>query len=405
MKFLVKRIFVALVVLASLLVGVPASASGVSWTGTWAASPQVPNAGFEPNWSASGFADQTVRQVVRISAGGPLVRIRLSTVYGSGPLALAGATVGRTSPGAAVSSVRHLTFSQRRSVVVPAGSEIASDPVALPVGALSHVTVSLYFATPTGPATFHSGATATSYRAAGDHASDPSAAAFTETTHSWYFLSGVDVLSLRRDAVVAFGDSITDGALSSLDADNRYPDELAERLGGRLGVLNEGIGGNRVLNDSPCFGEAAVRRFARDVLAQPDVRTVIVLEGINDIHSSEISFECFVPNPVVSVAQLIEGHRSLIRQAHARGVRVVGGTVMPYKGSFAYTERGEAVRDGLNAWIRSSGEYDAVVDFDRAMASSDDPDAMAAAYDSGDHLHPNDVGYRAMAEAVDLRVL
>jgi lysophospholipase L1-like esterase len=204
---------------------------------------------------------------------------------------------------------------------------------------------------------------------------------------------------------VAFGDSITDGAASSLDANNRYPDELAERLRGRHGVLNAGIGGNRVLNDSSCFGEAAVRRFERDVLGRPDVRTVIVLEGINDIHASDIEFECFEPNPVVAASELIEGHRTLIRQAHARGVRAIGATVMPYKGSFAYTERGEAVRDALNTWIRTSGEYDGVVDLDRALASSDDPDVIAAAYDSGDRLHPNDAGYHAMAAAVDLRTL
>jgi lysophospholipase L1-like esterase len=406
----VKRTLAALAVISSLLVSAPsaASATGVGWAGGWAASAQPPNAGFEPNWSLDGFTGQSVRQVARVTAGGPLVRIRLSTVH-SGPLSLTGATIARAGETGAVrpGSVRRLTFDHRPGAEIPAGREIASDAAALPVGPLDEVAVTLYFATPTGPATFHSGATATSYRAAGDHLSDTSANAFTETTHSWYFLTGVDVLdtSPRRDTVVAFGDSITDGAGSTLDADNRYPDELAERLRGRYGVLNEGIGGNRVLSGSPCFGEAATTRFARDVLSRPDVRSVVVLEGINDIISSDFDFECFKPNPEVTAADLIAGHRSLIRQAHARGVRAIGGTLTPAKGFDLYSERIEAARTELNTWIRTSGEYDAVVDFDRALADPNDPKAMLPAYDSGDHLHPNDAGYHAMAAAVDLRTL
>jgi lysophospholipase L1-like esterase len=406
----VKRTLAALVAISSLLISASsaASATGVGWAGGWAASAQPPSAAFEANWAVEGFADQTVRQVVRVTDGGPLVRIRLSTVH-SGPLSLAGATIARTSPGGAVrpGSVRRLTFGHRAGTEIPAGREVASDAAALPVGPLDQVTVTLYFATPTGPTTFHSGATATSFRAAGDHLSDTSAAAFTETTHSWYFLTGVDVLdtSPRRDTVVAFGDSITDGAGSTVDADNRYPDEVAERLRGRYGVLNEGIGGNRVLSDSTCFGEAATKRFARDVLSRPDVRSVVVLEGINDIISSEFDFECFKPNPVVTAADLIAGHRALIRQAHARGVRAIGGTLTPVKGFALYSERIEAARTGLNTWIRTSGEYDAVVDFDRAVADPNDPKAMLPAYDSGDHLHPNDAGYHAMAAALDLRTL
>ncbi|MCS7481460.1 SGNH/GDSL hydrolase family protein [Umezawaea endophytica] len=405
-----KRTMVALAAATSLLISAPAvaSAAGPGWAGGWAASAQPPTAGFEPNWSLAGFSDQSVRQVVRLTAGGPLIRIRLSTVH-SGPVSLAGATIARTAEGGAVrpGSLRRLTFGHRAGVEIPAGREIASDAAALPVGPLDEVTVTLHFARPTGPTTFHEGAAATSFRAAGDHLSDPSGAAFTETTHSWYFLTGVDVLdtSPRRDTVVAFGDSITDGAGSTVDADNRYPDELAERLHGRFGVLNEGIGGNRVLSDSPCFGEAATKRFARDVLSRPDVRSVIVLEGINDIIASDIEFECFVPNPEVTAADLIAGHRSLLRQAHARGVRVIGATVTPVKGFAAYSERIEAVRTELNTWIRTSGEYDAVADFDRALADPADPRALLAAYDSGDHVHPNDAGYHAMAAAVDLRAL
>jgi lysophospholipase L1-like esterase len=205
--------------------------------------------------------------------------------------------------------------------------------------------------------------------------------------------------------VVAFGDSITDGSLSTPDANNRYPDELAERLvaaGRPTGILNAGIGGNRLLSDAPGFGERGVARFQRDVLSQPRVRTTIVLEGINDIGMGEAA------GTPVTAEQLIAGHRALARAARAAGVTVIGATITPTKGC-PYpgysTERGEAVRDAVNHWIRTSGEYDAVADFDRALADPADPDRMRGEYDGGDGLHPNDAGMRAMAEAVDLRSL
>jgi lysophospholipase L1-like esterase len=209
----------------------------------------------------------------------------------------------------------------------------------------------------------------------------------------------------NRGAVVAFGDSLTDGSFSTPNADNRYPDELAERLvtaGRPLGVLNAGIGGNRVLTDAPGFGEKATARFQRDALERPGVRTVIVLEGINDIGMGEAA------GTPVTAQQLIDGHRALIRAAHARGVRVIGATITPTKGvpyPGYYTERGEAVRDAVNHWIRASGEYDAVADFDRTLADPADPDRMRPEYDGGDALHPNDAGMHAMADAVDLDTL
>ena len=353
-----------------------------------------------------------MRQAVRVSRGGSSVRIRLSNVYGTGPLRLTGASIGRAGDGASVrpGSLRRLTFGGRAGTVVPAGKQASSDAVFLPVAALERLTVTWYFADPTGPVTFHPLAIATSYRAAGDHVFDRAGDAFTETTQSFYYLSGVDVVgpSPRRDrgAVVAFGDSITDGAFSTPDADNRYPDELAERLvdaGRRLAVVNAGIGGNRLLTDAPGFGERATARFQRDVLDQPGVRTVIVLLGINDIGLG------VGPDAQPATAdQLIDAHRALIRAAHARGVRAVGATILPFAGvSFPgyYTEAGERVRDAVNEWIRTSGEYDAVADFERAVADPADPDRLRADYDSGDGLHPNDPGMRAMAEAVPLRSL
>lgn len=392
------------------LVAPPAGAeSGLGWAATWATSVQEPHVLVSPVLAVEGFDNDTVRQVVRVSAGGPAVRVRLSNAHSGTALKVGGATVAVAAEGAALrrDTVRHLTFGGKRTVVVPAGGEIVTDLVLLPVAPLQRLSVTLYFPTKTGKVTGHTFADATSYHAVGDHRADVAAGAFGETTQSFYYVSGVEVVDLspRRNVVVAFGDSITEGAGSTPDADNRYPDELAERLRGRVPVVNAGIGGNRVLNDSPCFGDRAVDRFARDALGQPDVRTVILLEGINDIGFSEIDFECAVPNPRVTAADVIAGYRQLIRQAHAKGVRVVGGTLMPYKGSDYYRPQGESVRDEVNAWIRTSGEFDGVADFDRAVVSPTDPDALDPAYDSGDHLHPNDAGHRAMANAVDLASL
>ncbi|MEH1124352.1 GDSL-type esterase/lipase family protein [Micromonospora sp. CPCC 206061] len=399
------------IVTAVVATATPAGAHpGGRWTATWSTAniASFPDFFGTPNWSG-GFDDQSVRQPIRVSQGGSALRIRVSNVFGTGPLRLTGASVGRAGDGADVrpGSLRTVTFDGRRSTVVPAGRELASDPVALRVAPLERLTVTLYFARSTGPVTFHLMSMATAYRASGDHLVDRSGAAFGETSQSWYLLSGVDVIGAApkhdRGTVVAFGDSITDGAFSTPDTDNRYPDELAERLvaaGRRLAVVNAGIGGNRVLADADGFGERATARFQRDALDQPGVRSVIVLEGINDIG--------LLGGQPVTTAQLIEGHRALIRAAHDRGVRVIGATILPFKG-VAYpgyfTEEGERIRDEVNHWIRTGGEYDAVVDLDRALADPADPDYLRAEYDGGDGLHPNDAGMRAMAEAVDLDVL
>ncbi|MGW0547676.1 SGNH/GDSL hydrolase family protein [Streptomyces altiplanensis] len=386
-----------------------------AWQGGWAASPQAPIAPFGPNWSEQGFADHTVRQVVRVSTGGTKARIELSNRYGSAPLRITGATVARTDEGASVEagSVRRLSFGKDRSVTIPAGGKALSDGVPFRVEALESVTVTLYLAAPTGPATFHAVASATSYRADGDHRFDRGAAAFKETSDSWYYLSGVEVSgggAPRRDGVVAFGDSITDGVGSTPGTNNRYPDELAERFaaaGQPRSVVNHGIGGNQITNDTAWAGEKAVARFGKDVLGEPGVGTVIVLEGINDIGGSGSSWQGFPggPTPEVSAEQLVEGHRTLIRQAHAKGIKVVGATLTPVKGSAYYSEVNEAKRDAVNHWIRTSGEYDAVVDLDRALADPADRDRMLPVYDSGDGLHPNDAGFRVMAEALDLDTL
>ncbi|WP_217197215.1 SGNH/GDSL hydrolase family protein [Streptomyces buecherae] len=414
--------------------------AATTWSAGWAAPVQRPSAGFEENWSEAGFDRQTVRQVVRVTGGGSAARIKLSNRYGEQPLRISGATIARSAGGAAVrpQTLRKLTFGNRPSVTIPAGGEGASDAAPLRVSAFDTVTVTLYFAKPTGPATFHAQAYAHSYRAPGDHRGDRTGSAFGERTRSWYYLSDIELTgdrsthtphtgrianqagggadpdapggasrpgASRRGAVVAFGDSITDGYGSTVDANKRYPDQLAERLsaaGRARSVLNAGIGGNLLLNDSAWYGDRALDRFERDVLDKPGVSSVIVFEGLNDIGFSEVDLPTYKPNPQLSATELIDAYRELIARAHAKGVRVVGATILPFKGAEYHTPRAEAKRQQINTWIRTSGEFDAYVDFAAALADPADPLALDPAYDSGDHKHPNDAGYRAMAEAIDL---
>ncbi|MER7004249.1 SGNH/GDSL hydrolase family protein [Dactylosporangium sp. NPDC000555] len=343
-------------------------------------------------------------------AGGTQVRIRLSNAYGSAPVRLTGATIAQSTTGAGVQpgTVRVLRFGHGEQTVVPVGRSVVSEPAALRVTALDALAITLYFKTPSGPATFHQDGLTTTYRADGDHRYDLGSASFRgETSHSRYFITGVDVSGAGAPpgAVVAFGDSITDGHGSTAGADNRYPDQLAElllRSGRHVSVVNAGIGGNKLLADSPCYGERAVTRFDRDALSQPGVRTVVVLVGVNDIGAGGYPdyFGCGASREV-SAPDLIAAHRQLIRSAHRVGVRVVGATVTPMKNFTGYySAEKEAVRDQLNSWIRGGGEYDAVVDLDRLLADPKDADALAAPFDSGDGLHLNDAGADLIARAV-----
>ncbi|MFD0001844.1 SGNH/GDSL hydrolase family protein [Streptomyces sp. NPDC127178] len=371
------------------------------FTTSWTASPQLPGEGFTPNWSREGFWRQSLRQVVRLSAGGGRVRVRLSHAYGTSPVRIAGASVGRTAAGAAVEpgSLTRLTFGGAGEAEIPARGELVSDDVPLAVAAGESVTVTLHFDTATGPATFHAQAFTTSYRSEGDRSSEPCGEGFDAATESWYFLSAVEVDAGRTDAVALFGDSITDGFGSTPGADRRWSDVLAERTG--RPVLNAGIGGNLLLNDSAWYGEKGVHRLHRDVLDRPGVDTLVVLLGLNDIGFSETDEQpTYKPAPVLEAGELIAGHRELIRQGRAAGVRVIGATLLPFGGSDHWGERAAKVSHELNEWIRSSGEYDAVVDLNRALADPADPDRLRPSYDFGDHLHPNDAGYEVMAEAV-----
>jgi lysophospholipase L1-like esterase len=390
---------------------------GPGWSASWTSATQRPVAGSDatgPNWSMDGFTNQTIRETVRLSGGGGSVRIRLSNAYGDHPLVITGATIARTSTGAAVQpgTVRPLTFDGRRSTTIAAGHLKASDAAALHVTPLESLTVTLYLAGATGPATFHEDGLTTTYRAGGDHRSDIGGAAFNGgTSHSFYYLSGVDVAAGgSRGTVVAFGDSITNGHNSTPGGDARYTDGLADRLTSahrELDVANVGISGNLLLSELPCFGGSGVDRFRRDALDQPGVRTVILLEGENDIWDSEGNFGCGVTSRVTA-DELIAGYESLIAAAHVRGVRVVGVTITPFKAPYiapADFARAEAIRVRVNDWVRTSGAYDGVADFAGAVADPDDPQQLSPAYNSGDFLHPNDTGYAALAAAINLRDL
>ena len=387
------------------------------WSATWASAMQPPVAGngtTAPNWS-DGFSDQTVRQVIRVSSGGRQVRVRLSNLYGTRPLQVTGATIARTRDGATVEpgTVRSLTFHGARSATIQTGRIAASDPAALPVSPLESLTITLFFAGSTGPSTFHEDGLTSTYRAAGDHRFDTGPAAFAnEASHSFYYLTGVDVTGgPTRNAVVAFGDSITNGHNSTVSGNDRYPDALAGRLvlaHRPLAVANSGISGNMLLSELACFGEKGVARFQRDALDQPGVRTVIFLEGTNDIWDSEGNYGGCGQTPRVTAGQLIAGYQTLIRAAHARGVRIIGATIIPFKAPYmppAGFLRAEAVRDQVNHWIRTSGEFDAVADFAEAVADPADPEELNPAYNSGDFLHPNDAGYREIAAAIKLNEL
>lgn len=383
-----------------------------TWSAGWSAAVQRPGINFGENWSETGFDRQSVRQVVRLAGGGTAARVRLSNRYGTGPLEVAAASVALAAEGAAVrpGTVRTLSFDGAPTVRIPAGGEVWSDAVELRTAPFDPVAVTLYFAGPTGPVTFHAQAWADSHRAAGDRTREAGGEGFGETTQSWYVLSDVEVAGdgAYPEAVVAFGDSITDGFGSTPNTDSRYPDALAARLaaeGRQLAVVNAGIGGNLLLHDSPWFGERALARFDRDVLDRPGVRAVIVHVGLNDIGFSEVDLPTYKPDAPVSVEELVAGHRELIRRAHERGIRIVGGTILPFKGSEYHNARAEAKRSAVNAWIRGSGEYDAVADFSAALVSPGDAEVLHPAYDSGDRKHPNDAGYGVMAGVVDLGAL
>ena len=367
-----------------------------------AASHLVTTWGAADDVAGGTLSDVTVRNIVRTSVGGTGLRIRISNANGDQPLTLDSAYVGRQDSGAAVvpGSSQRLTFSRQTAVTVPPGAEAISDPLPGAVAARQSFTVSMHVVGTTGAITAHNRAMQHSYKSAsGDYAADESAAAYRTESSAWYLLDAVLLTAPHTVGTVAtLGDSITSAVGTTIDTNRRWPDVLAERLGQlpaprQLGVSNEGISGNRVLGGVAKPGSAgasALARLDKDVLTKPGVQTVLLLEGINDIYAG------------ATTDQLIAGYRQLIARVHASGRCIVGGTLTPMGRSFVYTEAKEAVRREVNEFIRSSGEFDGVADFDAATRDPAEPTRLLPAYDGGDGLHPGDAGNLAMGNAVDL---
>jgi lysophospholipase L1-like esterase len=381
------------------------AASRAGWVATWAASPQAATDGVQP---AQGFRNQTVRNVIYTSVGGDALRVRLSNLFGTKPLTVGAASVGIVIDGAALvpGSSSALTFGGKRAVTIPRGESVVSDAIAATLAPLRELAISLYLPQGTGPVTHHLFSMQTNYVAPGDHAADEKAAPFTAIEQAWYYATEVDVWSNTADGtVVAFGDSITDGNESSVGAEGRWPNFLARRLiaayGDRApGVVDEGIAGNRVLTGSPCFGQSAAQRFERDALSVAGVRAVIVLEGTNDYGFAQgAATACTTQQDKNVTAAAIEaGYRRLIAMAHARGVRVYLATITPRGGNVPLLRE-------VNRWIAAShaaGVSDGVIDFAGAVAMPGYPDHLDAPYNSGDGIHPDDLGYDVMASAIPL---
>jgi lysophospholipase L1-like esterase len=405
--------------------------TGEHWVGTWATAlvgrmpdgtalapvppaPPVPGAPATPTPTPEpplNFDNQTLRQIVHTSIGGDRARVVLANTFGTAPLAIGAANIAIRDKGGSIAtaSSRSLTFSGRTTATIPAGAVLVSDAVNIKVPPLSDVAVDLYLpgntATGSSPLTMHTGALQTNYvSASGNHAGAAEIPS-PKTTQSWFYLARVEVAAPQQTgAVVTIGDSITDGSRSTPDTNNRWPDHLARRLAAqnvRLGVLNVGIGGNRLLTDG--VGPNALARFDREVLAQTGVTQVVVLEGINDLGLASRS-----QTPVPAADDLIAAHRQLVERAHARGLRIYAGTLTPFDGTTIagyWSKAGDDIRQAVNRWLRTSKTYDGIIDFEEKTRDPGKPTWFLAQFDSGDHLHPGDAGYKAMADVVPLELL
>jgi lysophospholipase L1-like esterase len=382
--------------------------TGLNWVTTWSASPStLPPGMLPPEEVTDVFNNQTLRLIAHTSIGGDMVRVRISNIHGNKRLHVGAASIALQAEGSNVVSdtLTRLTFGGQESITIARGGIVFSDPIAFSAPALSNLSVSLYFPQATGTATTHQAAAQTSYVSAAGNFSTSSDFNVAEEIPVWHYLTAIDVG--RNDditAIVTLGDSITDGVGSTTDLNNRWPNYLARRLLNDanvpdFAVVNAGISGNRVLQEnSPLFGENLQSRFERDVLALSGVSHIVLLQGINDI-----GMPIMFPGEDVTVDEIIAGYRQIINRAHDRGIKIIGATLTPYEEAFYYRPEGEVKRQAVNAWIRNSGEFDGVIDFETPVR---DPSSVTRLLPSftADNLHPNDDGYKVMADAIDLNL-
>ena len=380
--------------------GYAESGSSNIWVGTWSTAPQLVEPGNMP--PSPGLNDNTLRQVVRVSIGGDSLRVRFSNEFSTGTVTMKAVQVAISTGSSTIeaSTNKELTFNGNAEVTMNPGVVISSDPIAFALKPRMDIAITISFGQTSPDVTGHPGSRTTSYLLAGNKTSIVDFTGYVHTDH-WYVINGIDVKTDKPSAAVAIlGNSITDGRGSGTNRQNRWPDILSEYLlknhkTSQVGVLNLGIGGNCVLRN--CLGPSGLSRFNRDILKQQGVRWIIIMEGINDIGQT--------PDSVVAsqvAIDLIAAYRQMIQDAHADGIKVYGGTILPFKKSFYYTDYREAARNTVNAWIRTSGNFDAVIDFDKAMRDSTNSLSILPAAQSGDYLHPNEAGYKMMGEAIDV---
>jgi lysophospholipase L1-like esterase len=385
----------------------PGASSGLAATSATAQRGRGPAGSI---FRVTTLSNQTVRMILRTSIGGRRARVKLSNAFGSTPVIVGSAHLARRSTGSSImpGTDRALTFAGKASFTIMPGVVAVSDPVDLDVPALADLAVSLYLPSDTGSPTTHATALHTTYVSTAGDFTGPSEFALGGTTQQYYWLASVEVAApADAAAIVAFGDSITDGARSTPDTNNSWPALLAARLVANkatpnVAVINEGIGGNRLFTDAAGLaGVGALARLDRDVFSHPGVKWLMMLEGINDIGTLGAANP---PAEPITKEDLIWVLQQVVDRAHAHGIKVIGCTLTPYDGAGYSRENGEAIRTAVNQWIKTSGTFDAVVDFEAATRDPNNPKRFKADFDPGDHLHPNDAGYKAMADAIDLSI-
>jgi lysophospholipase L1-like esterase len=367
-----------------------------NWAGTWIAPMQAPA---KEGISNEGLSNQTLRMIIKPHIDGKKVRIRLSNTFSSEPLKLDQVHIAVSTGGPEVDSDtdQKITFDGKEKVTIPAGEAKWSDPLDFEVNSEERLAVSLFVPENTGPATWHPHSLQTNYIASGNKAGSSDFAAYQQKEQSWFWLDAVDVLPdpSVKGSLVVLGSSIANGNHSTPDSDHRWPDYLAERMkksDSPMAVLNAGVSANQLIESTPDDGEGALKRIDRDVFEQTAVKAVILHQGLNDIRH----------HPEYNAEDITKVMKKIIKKSHKEGLKIYGGTLTPYKGSGMFTEEGEKVRQEVNDWIRNSGEFDGVIDFDKAVRNPEDPERYLPEFDAGDHLHPNDAGYEKMADAVDL---